>query len=76
MRLYATKKDFDNLNESLKTLATVILDLARWQAYYNIKENPLQFNESQRQEILKHSKGHLTHGLFKVLFRAYPLKIV
>ena len=71
---YATREDMQELKEAINVLAKATLCLAQWQAYFNMKDNPLQFNEEQRQEILEHSKGHLTHGLFKTLFRAYPLR--
>jgi len=61
------------MKQAVDHMAEAMIEFARWEAYRSIKENPLQFKEKTRQEILQHAKGHITHTLYLSLFRAYPL---
>jgi len=67
-------KAVDELTEAINLMSSAMEEFARWEAYRSIKENPLQFNEKTRKDILEHSKGHITHTLYLSLFRAYPLR--
>lgn len=62
------------MEKAVIKMAEAMDEFSRWEAYRSIKENPLQFNDKNRKEILEHSKGHITHLLFENLFRAYPLR--
>jgi len=66
-------KHVEELTKAVTMMAEKMEEFARWEAYRGIKDNPLQFNEKVRKEIMEHTKGHITHILFEQLFRAYPL---
>ncbi len=71
MRKYASKEELDRLAGVVKELAERVAELARWQAYYAIRENPY-VPPRVRREILEMSRGHITFPLFRELFREHP----
>lgn len=73
MKKYATVKELKEVHQMMKTLATQVNEMARWQAFEAIKRNPNVFNGKQREEILDLAKGHITYPLLLRTFREYPL---
>jgi len=71
---YATKKEVDDIRDSLLKLTQQVNEIAKWQAYYAIKRNPNIFSEEQRKEIIELAKGHITFPLFIQLFKEYPIR--
>jgi len=67
-------KAVEELTEAFNIMASAMIEFSRWEAYRSIKENPLQFNERVRQEIMEHAKGHITYTLYLHLFKSYPLR--
>lgn len=65
---YATKKEVKELREVLLKLAEQVNEIAKWQAYYSIRENRYDIPPKLRKEIIEQSKGHITHVLYKQLF--------
>jgi ABC-type phosphate transport system auxiliary subunit len=69
MPKYVTKKELNEALKLLEKLAKQVNDIARWQAFYAVRENIENLSLEDREKILEMSKGHITYLLFENLFK-------
>ena len=74
MKRYATAKQVDELTKAIRTLAERILELAQWQAYQSMKQNPYIIAPKMREEILAQTNvsNPILYFHFKELFLQNP----